>query len=64
MVDPGNKGSCHHLNFGWNATKFRSFADFIQGPDVHATTLDVWRCDIDTYGETEPWFVDEVAAFF
>ena len=62
MVDPENKGSCH-LNFGWNATKFRSFTDFIQGPDVRATTLDVWRCDIDTYGETEPWFVDEVAAF-
>lgn len=62
MPAAGHSGSCGQMpDYGWNADGLEKFLTQSGGKGL--MTVDVWRCDIDNYGETAGWFVDELATY-
>ena len=49
-------------DYGWNQSSFTAFAAWLKGA-AGVSKIDVWRCDIDHYGETAAWFIDAIEAF-
>jgi len=62
MPTEGKEGSCSQMpDYGWTADTLQQFLTQLE--DQGFAGVDVWRCDIDTYGETATWFVDGIATF-
>merc|ERR1711920_913923 len=58
----GNRGTCDKMpDYGWSSDTLKQFLTTSASKGV--MTVDVWRCDIDGYGETVSWFIDALATF-
>ena len=63
MPAAGAESACKNMpDYAWTKSSFDGFAAWLR-TDAGVLDLDVWRCDIDNYGKTAPWFVDAVASF-
>lgn len=60
---PGHEDKCSNMKpYLWNGSSFAAFTGWLRDT-AGVQDLDVWRCDIDHYGETAGWFIAAVAAF-
>ena len=63
MPAPGYESGCKNMpDYGWNQSSFSGFTSWLRA-DAEVQDLDIWRCDIDHYGKTAPWFIDAVVSF-
>merc|ERR1712217_550031 len=57
-----DRGTCAQMpDYGWSSDTLKQFLATIASKGI--STVDVWRCDIDGYGETIGWFIDALASF-
>ena len=58
---PGNESKCSNMPpYLWTNATLAPFLEYAVDA-AGVLGVDVWRCDIDHYGATAQWFIDDVA---
>lgn len=62
MPAPGFEKNCANMpDYGWTNSTMNEFLTMAGHDGIE--DVDVWRCDIDNYGETPQWYFDALASF-
>eukprot|EP00927_Polykrikos_kofoidii_P077940 TRINITY_DN74820_c0_g1_i1.p1 TRINITY_DN74820_c0_g1~~TRINITY_DN74820_c0_g1_i1.p1 ORF type:complete len:307 (-),score=53.58 TRINITY_DN74820_c0_g1_i1:158-1027(-) len=62
MPAPGFEEKCANMpDYGWSNDTMTEF--LTMAADDGVEDVDIWRCDIDHYGETPQWYFDALASF-
>lgn len=62
MPVAGYEENCVRMpDYGWDQDGFENFTDSSAGQGL--LEIDVWMCDINNYGKTQPWLFEKLSEF-